>query len=63
VAEESAKGIPEEIINGFYDEAAALLRAISRGEPLRPSIEDVYPSVELCMALANAAGKIATVAL
>lgn len=63
VVEESAKGIPEEIINGFYHEAAALLRAMVCGEPLHPSIEDVYPSVELCMALANAAGKIATAAL
>ncbi len=53
--QETAESMSEEVINGFYDEAATLIRALVRKEPLRPSIEDVYPSVELCHRLASTA--------
>jgi myo-inositol 2-dehydrogenase / D-chiro-inositol 1-dehydrogenase len=39
----------EDVLNGFYDEAAELIRALALKNELRPSIEDVFPSVELCL--------------
>ncbi len=55
VVQETDESMPEEVINGFYDEAATLIRALTRKEPLCPSIEDVYPSVELCHRLVSMA--------
>ncbi len=43
----------EDVVNGFYDEAAAFIRALTLKQSLRPSIEDVFPSVQLCLNLAN----------
>ncbi len=45
----------EDVVNGFYDEAAAFIRALALKQSLRPSIEDVFHSVHLCMSLAEAA--------
>lgn len=45
----------EDVVNGFYDEAAEFIRALSLKQSLRPSIEDVFPSVQLCLNLAKAA--------
>ncbi len=42
----------EDVINGFYDEAANLIHALIEKQKLRPSIEDVFPSVQLCLNLA-----------
>jgi myo-inositol 2-dehydrogenase / D-chiro-inositol 1-dehydrogenase len=42
---------PEDEIFGFYAEATALIEALSTGQKLKPTIADVAPSVELCMAL------------
>jgi myo-inositol 2-dehydrogenase / D-chiro-inositol 1-dehydrogenase len=42
----------EDVINGFYDEAANLIHALKEKQELRPSIEDVFPSVKLCLNLA-----------
>jgi predicted dehydrogenase len=55
IVRETDEGMPEDVVNGFYDEGVALIRALSNNEPLRPSIEDVYPSVELCLKLAESA--------
>ena len=55
VVHETDEGVPEDVVNGFYDEAAALVRAISRKEPLHPTIAEVAPSVELCLKLAKSA--------
>jgi len=52
---EDDNGVPEDVVFGFYDEAAALIRTLSNNEPLAPTIEDVYPSVELCLNLSKAA--------
>jgi myo-inositol 2-dehydrogenase / D-chiro-inositol 1-dehydrogenase len=45
---------PEDIVNGFYDEAAAFIHAV-HGGPLKPSIADIFPSVELCFEIARMA--------
>jgi predicted dehydrogenase len=45
----------EDVVNGFYDEAVAFIRALTLKHSLRPSIEDVFPSVQLCLSLAKTA--------
>jgi predicted dehydrogenase len=42
----------EDVVNGFYDEAAALIGALRAKQDFEPSIEDVFPSVQLCLQLA-----------
>jgi virulence factor len=48
---------PEDVINGFYDEVVELVRALSNHQRPQPSIEDVFPSVELCFQIADRAEK------
>jgi predicted dehydrogenase len=48
---------PEDVIQGFYGEASELIQALSNGKRLKPSIEDVFPSVELCFQLAGRVDK------
>jgi myo-inositol 2-dehydrogenase / D-chiro-inositol 1-dehydrogenase len=50
---------PEDIVNGCYDEAAAFLEALGGGAP-KPSIAEVFPSIELCFAVARTANEGAT---
>lgn len=45
--------IPEDILNGCYDEAAAFIQALGNKEMPHPSIEDVFPSVSLCLMMSN----------
>lgn len=45
---------PEDLMNGCYDEGAAFIQAIHGGTP-PPSIADIFPSVELCFAIAGIA--------
>ncbi len=52
---ESSEGQPEDVISGFYDETATFIRGLALNEPLRPSVEDVHPSVELCHRIASMA--------
>jgi predicted dehydrogenase len=49
---------PEDIVNGCYDEAAAFIKGLNGGTP-KPSIADIFPSVELCFAIATIAGTAA----
>ena len=44
---------PEDVTQGFYGEASELVQALSNGNRLKPSIKDVFPSVELCFQLAD----------
>jgi virulence factor len=44
---------PEDVINGFYGEVIELVRALTNQQRPRPSIEDVFPSVELCFQMAD----------
>jgi predicted dehydrogenase len=53
VVEESAEGMPEDVLNGCYDEASAFISAVTTKQPLHPSVEEVFPSVELCWLLAR----------
>jgi myo-inositol 2-dehydrogenase / D-chiro-inositol 1-dehydrogenase len=46
---------PEDVTQGFYGEATELIRALSHGKRPKPSIEEVFPSVELCFELADRA--------
>jgi myo-inositol 2-dehydrogenase/D-chiro-inositol 1-dehydrogenase len=50
---------PEDVVNGCYNEAAAFLEVLSGGAP-KPSIAEVFPSVELCFAIARTANEGAT---
>lgn len=55
VMEESSEGVPEDVLNGCYDEASVFIGAVAAKKRPRPSIADVFPSVELCLQLARAA--------
>jgi len=46
---------PEDVINGFYGEVVELVQALTTQQRPKPSIEDVYPSVELCFQIADRA--------
>ena len=48
---------PEDVINGFYGEVIELVRALTNQQRPKPSIEDVFPSVELCFQMADHAEK------
>jgi myo-inositol 2-dehydrogenase / D-chiro-inositol 1-dehydrogenase len=52
-AEVASENLPEDVLNGCYDEAAEFIRALTRKEPAFPSIQEVFPSVELCWAMAK----------
>jgi len=45
--------MPEDVLNGCYDETAAFIRALRDGDNPKPSIGDVVPSIELCMSVAR----------
>lgn len=47
---------PEDTVNGCYDEVAAFLELLGCGTP-KPSIAEVFPSVELCFAIAQTANE------
>jgi predicted dehydrogenase len=47
---------PEDVLNGCYDEAAEFIRALRRKDRRLPSIEEVFPSVELCWKMARNIG-------
>jgi myo-inositol 2-dehydrogenase / D-chiro-inositol 1-dehydrogenase len=51
--EYESEATSEDVVNGFYDEAVELIRALTLKNELRPSIEDVFPSVELCLNMAH----------
>jgi predicted dehydrogenase len=43
----------EDILNGCYDEGTEFIRALTMKDTPRPSMEDVFPSVEICFTLAK----------
>lgn len=53
IEEAVSEDMSEELINGCLDETAEFVTALSSRNAPRPSIEDVFPSVELCFALAT----------
>ena len=53
VEETASDTTPEDVVNGCYDEAAEFIRALTHKECPRPTIEDVAPSVELCLSMAR----------
>ncbi len=62
IEEVASESTPEDVLNGCYDEATEFIRALQDRQPPRPSIEDVYPSVELCWQLNGAAERNASAA-
>jgi predicted dehydrogenase len=54
VMEETAGNLPEEVLNGCYDEAAEFITTLGHKQRPHPSIEDVFPSVELCLTMTKA---------
>jgi len=57
VIEETSEGMPEEVLNGCYDEAAEFIHALIHKESPHPPIADVFPSVKLCLELAKIVGQ------
>ncbi len=53
--EEWAENVPEDVLNGCFDETTAFLTALAAKRSPAPSIEDVFPSVKLCFELADPA--------
>jgi predicted dehydrogenase len=54
VLEEIAdQNTPEDVIFGFYGEAVQLIEALNQGRFLKPSIEEIFPSVQACFELAD----------
>jgi myo-inositol 2-dehydrogenase / D-chiro-inositol 1-dehydrogenase len=51
------KGMSEDVLNGCFDETAEFVRALTSNHKPRPSIEEVFPSVELCLSPAAAANE------
>jgi len=51
VHEEIAVDQPEDIIFGFYGEAVELIEAFREGRRPKPTIEDIFPSVQACFEL------------
>ena len=47
------KNLPEDVVFGFYDEVRSTIVSLLERDSLRPTIEDVYPSVELCFRDSN----------
>ena len=45
--------MPEDVLNGGYAEAEEFIRALSHGDAPHPSIEEVAPSVTLCLMMAK----------
>jgi myo-inositol 2-dehydrogenase / D-chiro-inositol 1-dehydrogenase len=58
-AENVPADTPEDIVNGCYNETVAFLEALRGGAP-KPSIAEIFPSVELCFAIARIANERAT---
>jgi myo-inositol 2-dehydrogenase / D-chiro-inositol 1-dehydrogenase len=48
VLHETDKNVPEDVVFGFYDEARSSIRSLLEAPSLSPTIEEVYPSIELC---------------
>lgn len=53
VLHETDKDVPEDMVFGFYHEARSAIHSLLHKKPLGPTIEDVFPSVELCFKLAD----------
>ena len=51
VHEEIADNQPEDAIFGFYGEAVELVEAFIQGRRPKPTIEDIFPSVQACIEL------------
>jgi len=51
VHEEIADGEPEDVVSGFYGEAVELVEAFRQGRRPKPTIEDIFPSVQACFEL------------
>jgi myo-inositol 2-dehydrogenase / D-chiro-inositol 1-dehydrogenase len=52
---------PEDVVNGCYEEAATFIRALSGGGTPKPSIPEVFPSVEIGFAIARTANALAAI--
>ena len=45
--------MPEDVLNGCFNEAAEFISAVAHKRPPHPTIEEVFPSVELCFEMAQ----------
>jgi virulence factor len=51
--EVAGSDMPDDVVNGGYAEAEEFIRALSEGDAPHPSIEEVAPSVTLCLMMAK----------
>jgi myo-inositol 2-dehydrogenase / D-chiro-inositol 1-dehydrogenase len=51
--------VPEDVVNGCYDEAATFVKVLRGAGIPRPTIAEVFPSVELCFQIARRANEAA----
>jgi len=52
---------PEDLRNGAYQEVEEFVRALSRGTPPHPQIEEILPSTRICFAIAESLKQTQTV--
>jgi len=45
-----SEDMPEDVISGCYDEASEFISSLRAKRPAHPTIEEIFPSVELCLA-------------
>jgi predicted dehydrogenase len=45
--------VPEDVVNGSYNETLEFIRALQYKKAPRPSIEEIFPSVTLCLMMAK----------
>jgi hypothetical protein len=57
VLQESTGDLPEDVLSGSYAETDEFMRALPQGDAPRPTIEDVVPSVTLCLMTAKHKGR------
>jgi predicted dehydrogenase len=55
LTEVAGNDMPEDVLNGCYNETEKFIRAVGNKETPHPSIEDVFPSVALCLMMAKSA--------
>lgn len=53
LAESVSDQMPEDVLNGCFNEAAEFISAVAHKRPPHPTIEEVFPSVELCFEMAQ----------
>lgn len=57
VEEYSSESEPEDLRNGAYQEVVEFVRALKKGGPAWPTVEDILPSSRICFAIAESVAR------